>query len=435
MSSLPRLVWIKFDNGERFPMLVSPTDGIPLFKPTVYSISMRRVTGVASATLERDLRAIMHLHAWAMDNGIDIDKRFADGEFLNIQEIDSLTQAAWLYYEQLSESTGTQRKSKQISATNKIIKLEKYRRRGNRANINMVDADTMGVRLRYIRDYLDWLALQKLGNVSYNFAGYGALDSARQQMKQAIEARIPMGKGRSSIGQREGMEAETEARLREVIALDSEENPWLHMDTRLRNQLIILVMLELGIRMGEALGIRIVDINFQKNELLIRRAADDPKDPRVYQPNTKTRDRILPLGEALAKLLHNYIVNVRSKITAARRHSFLFVATDSGMPLTLGSVTKLFRTLRDNVPGLPDEITSHVMRHTWNDRFSEVMDRKKVKEAEEHQMRSYLMGWSPTSGTSATYTRRHTRKRAMEVSLQLQSDLRKQNKGKDDANK
>lgn len=435
MSSLPRLIWIKFDNGERFPMLVSRTDGIPLFKPTVYSISMRRATGVASATLERDLRAILHLYAWAMNNGIDIDKRFADGEFLNIQEIDSLTQAAWQYYEQLSESTGTQRESKQISANNKIIKLEKFRKRENKANLNMVDAQTMGVRLRYIRDYLDWLALRKLSNVSYKFAGYGTLDAIRQQMKQAIEARIPMGKGRSSIDQREGMEAETEARLREVIALDSEENPWLHMDTRIRNQLIILIMLELGIRRGEVLGIRIEDIDFRENKLLIRRAADDPKDPRVYQPNAKTIDRRLPLSEALSKLIYEYILNIRGKKSAAKKHGFLFVATDSGIPLSLNSMTKLFRTLRNRVSGLPYDLTSHVMRHTWNDRFSEVMDKKKVKEAEEHQMRSYLMGWSPTSGTSATYTRRHTRKKAMEVSLQLQRALTKQNKDKDDAGK
>lgn len=435
MSSLPRLVWIKFDNGERFPMLVSQTDGIPLFKPTVYSISMRRATGVASATLERDLRAILHLYAWAMNNGIDIDKRFADGEFLNIQEIDSLTQAAWQYYEQLVESTDTQRKSKQISANNKIIKLEKYRKRENKANLNMVDAQTMGVRLRYIRDYLDWLALRKLSNVSYKFAGYGTLDATRQQMKQAIEARIPMGKGRSSIGQREGMEAETEARLREVLALDSEENPWFNMDTRNRNQLIILVMLELGIRRGEVLGIRIEDIDFRENKLLIRRAADDPKDPRVYQPNAKTIDRRLPLSEALSKLIYEYILNIRGKMPAAKKHGFLFVATYSGIPLSLNSMTKLFRTLRNSVPGLPDDLTSHVMRHTWNDRFSEVMDKKNIKETEEQQLRSYLMGWSPTSGTSATYTRRHIRKKAMEVSLQLQSNLTRQNKDKDDADK
>jgi len=30
------------------------------------------------------------------------------------------------------------------------------------------------------------------------------------------------------------------------------------------------------------------DVNFQTNEVLIGRRADDPDDPRVREPNTKT---------------------------------------------------------------------------------------------------------------------------------------------------
>ena len=64
-----------------------------------------------------------------------------------------------------------------------------------------------------------------------------------------------------------------------------------------------------------------------------------------------------------------------------------------------------------------------VLRHTWNDFYSEEMDKNRVGEEQEKKTRSYLMGWSETSGTAATYTRRHIRKKAQAASLQLQKNL------------
>jgi len=51
------------------------------------------------------------------------------------------------------------------------------------------------------------------------------------------------------------------------------------------------------------------------------------------------------------------------------------------------------------------------------------MDKNRVGEEQEKKARSYLMGWSETSGTAATYTRRHTRKKAQAASLRLQENI------------
>jgi hypothetical protein len=64
------------------------------------------------------------------------------------------------------------------------------------------------------------------------------------------------------------------------------------------------------------------------------------------------------------------------------------------------------------------------MRHTWNDKFSEQMDSAGVSDAEEHKMRTRLMGWSDASSMPAIYTRRHTRKKAQQASLAMQAKLR-----------
>jgi integrase len=421
MSSSIRQVWVTFQDGERFPMLIRRSNGIPLFYPTVYSISMRRSSGIASATIARDQRAIMHLYAWAESEDIDLEGRFAKCEFLSLQEIDNLTEASWHYYKDLSDGPAYAVVNKPRTSK-KRTSLKLHPKKAKKPP-KRVESATAGVRLLYIRDYLDWLAFVYLKGISRRSKDYSNLDASRHQMRQAIEARIPKIRSRNSLGKREGLDHETEAILIQAIAPQSSRNPWRDESIRYRNQLLIIMMLDLGIRRGEALGIRIEDIDFQKNQLLVRRAPDDKKDPRTYQPNAKTRDRYLSVRDNLAQLLHEYIVTYRLKAPTARKQSFLFVSA-KGDPLSLASVTKIFGTLRDSIPQLPGNFSSHVLRHTWNDRFSEMMDKKNVPEPDEHKMRSYLMGWSETSGTAATYTKRFVREKAMEISIELQELLR-----------
>jgi integrase len=149
----------------------------------------------------------------------------------------------------------------------------------------------------------------------------------------------------------------------------------------------------------------------------------DATDPRKVQPNVKTRAREIPLSQLLQDKTNAYVVKYRSALQAARKHRFLFIASDSGAPLSIPSFAKIFNVLRAKNPALPRNLFAHLLRHTWNDRFSEEMDKRGVSEETEKKTRSYLMGWSETSGSAATYTRRHVRKKAQEASLRMQGRM------------
>ena len=424
MSRIFYIKWLKFDDGERFPMLMKKADGTPLFLTTVYTISIQRSSGKSSATLSANLRAVMHLYTWAYLNGIDIDRRFSDQDLLGIVDIESLVNAAGLTYDQLCKDLENAPGSSKPAVKNRIYQMEKYRN-STHTQICTVDNKTKLIRLLYIRDYLDWLAQQQMPKISPQSKEHSLFKTSRLQMKEAIEARLPASKGRNIKGDREGLEPEIQKRLTDVIHPHSPENPWKNPHVRVRNRLFILMMLVLGVRKGELLLTRIKDVNFQSNELLIRRVPDDPDDPRFHEPNTKTRDRILPFEDDLAVLIEEYILKARNKAPGAGRHDFLFTATGTGQPLSLAGVTKVFRTLRSKISDLPDNLTSHVLRHTWNERFSEMMDQNNVSEAEEKKLRSYLMGWSEFSGMAGTYTKRYVRKKANEASLDLQKKIMK----------
>jgi integrase len=194
---------------------------------------------------------------------------------------------------------------------------------------------------------------------------------------------------------------------------------------RAEPRLIVRWLLGLGLRRGELLGVRISDINFQANEVIIARRADDPEDPRRAQPNTKTRDRLLFREEGLALLTREYIIGPRRALPEARKHEYLFVANGSGAPLTLAALNKVFAALRCRCPGIPNDLTPHVLRHTWNDVFSDVMDKQNVPDEIEKRSRARIMGWSPTSNMPETYTRRHVERKSREASLHLQNQLTK----------
>jgi len=91
-----------------------------------------------------------------------------------------------------------------------------------------------------------------------------------------------------------------------------------------------------------------------------------------------------------------------------------------GQPLSIKGLNKIFLEIQKVQPKELSNLTPHLLRHTANDRFSQLMDQRGATSAEEEKMRSYLMGWKEGSGTASTYTRRHIEKKAREAALKLQ---------------
>jgi len=387
-----------FHGGERFPVLFDKVAGQPVFDATIYALTELRARNRASSTIDQSARSIMVLQLFLESRGIDLAQRMQRGRVLEVGEIDELVRLCRLPLSAVIDNTAV---NAQLPTTqrHKAEPLERVRMRLKTPLAEIAPASA-AIRLIYIREYVGWLATGQMLRLSITHPARAALESAIGAFMSAIGARIPPTSIRRGIGQREGLPPEVLTRVLEVTNPNANENPWKGAHVRERNQLVIHLMRELGIRRGELLGLKISDIDFRANTLLIARRADDPADPRRRQPNAKTRDRRLDLGEDLACRLRSYVLGARRNIRGARRHEFLFVANGTGAPMTLEGVTKVFQTLRKKVPGLPDELTGHVLRHTWNDEFSEAIDASNVSEESENNMRSYLMGWSPTSGTA-----------------------------------
>jgi integrase len=409
-----------FEGGERLPMLVDSVTGTPLFLPSVYSVTAIRARNRAANTIGHALRAILHLYASADAQGIDLEVRFRRAKWLSVAEIDCLVRDASVPTKNLTpHALGPVSANRRVAARG----LESARQPSKAGKHHQVDMGFAANRLRYMRDYLNWLALHQLGRMPRDSTIWSDADAARLQMTQAIDARLPTSGKRSILNAREGLSDDALEQVVGAVKVDSDANPWSREYVRHRNQLLVHWSYLLGLRRGELLGVKIEDVDFRKGEVTIRRRADDPLDPRPNQPNAKTRDRNLPLPTDLLEMTQHFIIQHRQKLYGARKNSFLFVADRTGRPLSMAAMTKVISTFREQHPEVSDDLSWHTFRFTWNDHFSELMDKNRIPEEREEKQRSYLMGWTEGSGSAKRYTRRHLRKKARNASLELQDKM------------
>ena len=367
-------------SGERLPVLLDCT-GIPLYGPTLFGIAEVRNRHRASNTIRNSLSALSLFHILLTERGIDLDARLQQGKLLEIGEIEAL-----------------------VSMSRRHLRSE---------GPPCVTADVCATRLRTVAKYLAWLAKCRILRADYPHTQ--SLQSLLKATIETISARLPPT--RQNDDPRQGLDPTLYDKAAELFAALAPT--WHDPHVKIRNQLIWEMLFHLGIRGGELLGIRIGHINLREGSLHIVRQADNPDDPRRVQPNTKTRARVVPLSHVLQGRISDYILHSRRKVPGALKHDFLLVSR-YGTPLSRSGLCKIFTVARERCPDLPSDVTAHVLRHTWNDRFSAELDGKKVDPNVETRARSYQMGWSETSKAAAAYTRRFVRAKAQQVSLELQ---------------
>ena len=381
-----RIKITRLRNGERFALLIDKRTGLPIAETTRFSGEFRRTKNGSVSTMAHELRAIAIAMAWAEARGIDLDERIGSSKLLAPHEVMSLTDA--LRLDQRPAST--------------------------RWTDGLVGSMTHYSRCLYVRDYLTWRAQRVNFRINDPQRTQVANDRL-EAFRTSFDAILPRPQ---QIG-REGVSHEVQARFLEVIHPAHPDNPF-QAAQRARNYALLLLYYELGIRLSEALVIKGADLNLSSAPAVtIHRRADDPTDPRVDPPLTKTRGRILPIGETLRAALDDLIMNHR-RGRAAKRTPYVFVSR-TGQPISRRMVSNIMERLRDCFPDLPPQFTMHVLRHTWNDRFSELADELNMPESEEKGLRREAMGWGKNSEAAEDYTRHHTKKKADVAILELQN--------------
>ncbi|MDM5263983.1 tyrosine-type recombinase/integrase [Sulfurovum sp. XTW-4] len=399
-------------------MLIDNETGFPDYWSTLFSITQHRSKGDAANTIEQVLRHLIILKLFLKNykiNGIDLENRIDQGKILHLHEIEYLCDLCKLYLEDIREEVKTENQKQSLT----LKSLEAFRSKDSTNCFKTVGSDTVAQRIRQIRDFLVWIANVHMARLAESDPILNILRESQSQVKTTMTSRIPSSSSGSSSEAPMGLSDESTDVLLSIINRNSPDNPWKSEFTKVRNELIILWLYTFGLRKGELLSIKISDIDFRAETVQLVRRPDDPQDPRVTQPLVKTLGRKLAIPKKIISLTENYIIEHRKLLPKSKKHEYLFVADKSGSPLSLVAVNKLFNKIKQFSPEILKNLTPHILRHSWNDRFSAKMDEKNISEEKEKKIRSQLMGWSESSNSAATYTKRHTQTKANEVILEM----------------
>lgn len=394
-------------SGERHPLVWDDAAGIPVWWPNVWLAYDRRITSVATSTLAGEARVVASLENWAIENKVNLTQRMLAREWLDNREQTSLVE---YFLTRVADRALIANARKSPDA----LKREPIA-------TQPVGGETSCFRLAVAADYLCWLYIEGAGRLPEVEKKGITLEAHR--LAQDLRSKLRHPRGRNNLGRRVSPPEPELKRLFQVIEIGHRENPWSREHLAMRNRLLIHLFYHLGLRLGEALGLKCQDILHLEGLVQVLRRPDDPEDPRPANPaRQKTRERIIPCNTGLMQQLVDYIDLTRDLFPGARRHSYVICSHSgptTGTPLSLEAPGKVLERL-GTVPGVPAKLHPHILRHAWNATFSRMVDEIGLDAVEAGQLRSYLMGWSSRSGTAATYDVRHLQEAAMKLSLRWQ---------------
>lgn len=408
MKSNALLKSFVMSDGERYCLLVDNSSGLPLYYPNLFVTTQVRNKSLSYSAMESALSGISILLRFMAERNDDIEARFNLNKYFEMHELDAIKDYCQIKF-----------RVKAASIDSNVMFTHDELQEGE----EKASSQTEYIRLTVISHYVKWLA-ELLSGESRD----KSVALRIGKMTKGLEARRPVKRKRNDGLAGNGLDEKQIEMLFELFRPDSNLNPFVDKSLRVRNRLIFLMLYHLGLRGGELLNIRINDIDFNKNELVVVRRADEEDDPRADQPLAKTLDRRLPLKDTLVKEIHTYIINVRKKIVRRGQPDFLFVTHKAGptkgQPISKSGYNKVMEIIRKVSPVLYN-FTGHQLRHTWNEMFSVLMDTMDNPPSEvlQEEIRSHLMGWKIGSGTAAIYNKRFTARKAQEAALKLQQGM------------
>jgi integrase len=345
-----------------------------------------------------------HLYAQQMkfalqyfdSKGIDLTQRAKSGTFLNRAEIDAFVTAC---------------KFKQSSEFTNVVSINFHSDKSIQNAIHAgaiakqkVKATTARGRINRLRDYLLFLftvihadhVVPEQVTFKYKFV----LTQLANKAKALRDFNTTVVTHGESL-----LPNEQFIRLLEVIKPSSQDNPF--KSAKLRNYLIVALLINTGIRRGALAKLKVGDCKFwgSFDEISITKAPDDQSDPRRFRPSQKTRPHKSYLPKPLMQELKKYIDEVRCRFPASDNHEMIFVSEKNsqgtaGQPISLSSIDKIFSKL-SQVIGF--KVHAHLLRHKWNELFTEFAEAKGMDYEQQEKLRKFSMGWDRASKMNELY--------------------------------
>jgi len=265
-------------------------------------------------------------------------------------------------------------------------------------------------RIEAVREYVIFI-YEKLGDHS---TMREAVNDVRKRFNRKIKDASPAWE-KTCIDEIKGLTSRERDRLLEVLHPSSAENPFSNEALKLRNYIILLLGLDLGLRRSEMLLIKVSDIEWHSRRLRVVNLEDESEDPRTVAPQFKTHERMLGITDELYDALVEYESKYRFRklpkgSSQARKNRFLLVShrKNEGKPLSKNGADGVLSRVGRVVPELA-HISLHILRHDAVYMMLESMREDlellsiEDRDTEIQKNLTWMFGWSPKSNMPAVY--------------------------------
>lgn len=373
-------------NGEEIPLLLDEL-GLPQVLPNAHVLALSRNSGKSPSSQEQRLRGIDRGLAFFAKEGIDLITRVASGDFLSLDELNDLSVAC----------------------------------RARADGKGQIGGATAGFYWDAVQDYITWHADAVIGRA--HGANKEMLVRQRDEFRKRSKAARPNSSAGPTYPDRLGLKPQLRELLLEVTKPGSKHNPF-HPKVQIRNRALILVGLELGLRGGEELCLRVSDYDPKQcpPTLVVVPRAPDPNDKRKKKPRVKTLGRLLEPPEYVCAAIEAWRKERRdmSKYPNARRHGYMFVEW-TGDELAERSLRSIYERLGEAIEVLAG-ISSHIVRHSAADLDTELADAEGWPEDEWRRHMTYKFGWAAESVQPFEYAKGATSRK---VNARLRAQQRR----------
>jgi integrase len=159
----------------------------------------------------------------------------------------------------------------------------------------------------------------------------------------------------------------------------------------LRDRALLLLMLEGGLRPGEALGLRLEDIAYGRRRVTVRHRDDHPAGVRSKSRTERVVD--LHEGQALAAL-SAYVMSERPQDSVSSLVFVIGAGARRGQPLSYDGLVRMFARCAQRAGVRQPGITPHTLRHThatrmWEAGMRELALQRRLGHASPESTRRY----------------------------------------------
>lgn len=422
---------ILLENGEHMPVVLRP-DGVPALMPWLWIDLDLREKDLQAGTLGAYAAVSCILEDWFALRGIDCTERLGMQKPFEDREARDLRD----HLRRLTP-TGSRQRRHAIAKRDRLVAAGR-REVGEepiRLLPDIVSQPVLNQRICVAASYLRWLddTLSRIvfpDPVRRRSIVHVLVDFAERLERHRVRAREV---------RREGLSLDQQKLLLAAILPTTPPLPAgrsaFRQDVRHRNFALILLLASTGLRIGEALGLKLGDVLVEGDQVRIRvrRRPDDHQDPRRRRPQAKTLERTLTLPHVAAMALLDWRDVHRvdgDRFGDAQASPFLFLAAiprneadRRPRPLTLGGADKIFRQLRDELPPEAGHVTAHRLRHSWMDHLWSRLRAKGPQDPFVLDVINYAAGWRPGSRQAEAYAQRAVREAADDFAAIFQKDL------------